>query len=651
MLGVPKVEYLGHVVDGRGIALSDARKQGIRDLKEPQSVTKLKSFLGLASYFRTFVPDFARIAKPLHAMCSSKVAFRWTEAERTAFNSLKEAMMEAPILHHVDYSRPLVLRTDASTLGIGGVLVQEVDGQELTVCYVSKAFNSTETKWSTIEQEAFAIVYCVLSLQHHLRGHPFVIETDHKNLLFIQKSVTPKIVRWKLLLQEYNFEIRHISGKTNVVADGLSRCLVGVDLPHAEDIRAVHNSVVGHRGVSLTVQLLREGGKEWDGLRGDVERYISSCAVCQKVRLGQGSMAAALATTIVKEPYEEVSIDTIGPLPEDAYGQKYVVVVQDCFTRFVELRAANNASALEAAMILLDVFGRYGCPRILRSDNGPQFTANVIDNFLALLGVGRHLTLPYRPQSNGMIERSNQEVGRHLKSLIMDQRVAETWSAVLPIVQRIMNSTPNRVTGTTPARLMYGGAVSLDRALLKDLADLRPQITVEDYIQTLVETQRQLVVIAAEHQQKVIDDYLAKTPDGPTEFKEGDYVLVTYPDRPPTKLHPKWKGPMIVVGRRDAVYECQDVSTLRVSSFHVSRLKLFNMDQTEVEDVVGIAAVDVAEYVVDSIVDHRQTAAGLQFRVRWKDYGPRDDSWLPYSEVRDVVAFHAYRLEHPELDV
>src|SRR5690606_5802624 len=105
-------------------------------------------------------------------------------------------------------------------------------------------------------------------------------------------------------LQEYQFEVRHIAGKNNPVADGLSRCLV---LQHAAEIDQVHNSTVGHRGVEKTVELLRSLGHEWQGMSAEVAEYIKSCPTCQKVRLGQGSFAAAIRTTAVREPFEVTS--------------------------------------------------------------------------------------------------------------------------------------------------------------------------------------------------------------------------------------------------------------------------------------------------------------------------------------------------------
>jgi hypothetical protein len=584
-LGLGEVEYLGHIVNGDGIALSSARKQGLLQVAAPRSTAQLRSFMGMANYFRSFIPNFALISKPLHVLCSNKVKFVWSDTEQAAFVALKDAIAEAPLLHHLDYSKPIILRTDASTAGVGGMLLQKVAGMERPVSFVSKAFTPAESKWSTIEQEAFAIYYCVTSLQHFLLGHPFVVETDHKNLLYLERATAPKIVRWRLRLQEFNFQLVHIAGKSNVVADALSRCFSVAGAPacdsalpaevptvlaapvgavsHLDDISAVHNALLGHHGIHRTEALLRGAGKSWDSMRDEVAAFIQSCPTCQKVRLGQGSMAAALSTTVASEPFDVVAVDTVGPLPIDSNGNRYVIAVIDCFTRFVELRATASPTAQAAVTVLLDVFARYGAPRALRSDQGSQFTARLVEQFLKEVGTAHQLTFAYHPEANGIVERANAELGRHLRALVLDRRMASTWSAALPLVQRIMNAAPHAGTGTAPVRLLFGDAITPDRHLLVDSKDFEGKSsTVEDYIQQLQVSQATLVAASQQHQEKVVARRLKDSPATPTTFQVGDYVLVSYPNRPPSKLAPRWRGPMVIVEQIGSnSYSCQDLTT------------------------------------------------------------------------------------------
>jgi hypothetical protein len=264
------------------------------------------------------------------------------------------------------------------------------------------------------------------------------------------------------------------------------------------------------------------------------------------------------------------------------------------------------------------------------------------------------LTIEYRPQSNGLVERANGEVLRHLRAIVMSRRISSEWSRHLPLVQRIINATPHTSIGTTPARVLFGDAVHLDRQLLRDNRDAQRQqghqVAVEAYIQNLNEAQRQIVEASDRHQQAVVDKRLAGQQEDDLPFAEGDYVLVSYPGRPPNKLAPRWRGPFTVQEIRSSVCVCQDLTTLRPHRFHVSRLKRFEATMTD--DPAALAAADKDEFIVEEIIDHRgnpRRRADMQFRVRWLGYGPEEDLWLPYREVRELEALDRYAATHPEL--
>ena len=650
-LGLSQVEYVGHIVNSVGVTLSNKRREALQNMPPPTSTASLRSFLGIANYFRPFVPDYAQLSKPLTALCSPKVAFKWTQIHTSAFEKIKHSAVHSPLLAFIDYSAPLILRTDASTLGVGGILFQPGEkGKEVAVAYVSKAFTETERKWSTIEQEAFAIYYCIRQLEHYLNGHKFFIETDHRNLTYLYKSTVPKLVRWRLALMEHDYEVKHIAGKDNTVADALSRVLaVGTVQDVRASMEAVHNAIIGHKGLNATLELLKSNGSTWPGMNQDVQDFISSCATCQKVRLGQGSMAAALHTTAVFEPYSVIEIDTIGPLPSDSEDNKYIICGIDCFTRFVELKATKDATAKSAANFLLEIVGRYGPPAEVRSDQGPQYSAKIITEFLQLFKVKARYSLPYRPQANGIVERANGEVMRHLRALVLDERVENIWSLYLPIVQRVINSTPHSATGSTPMRLMFGDAVTCNRELLTT-GTTGPTQCVEDYIQKLNERVQLITKLSQDHQQRVVDEYLAKSPETPTTFNVGDYVLVSYPNRPPTKLNAKWRGPLIIVEVSGNTYTCQNLTTLKNISYDISRLKKFHL--SDGINPKSIAAADTCELEVEAIVDHRGSTrkrSKMKFRVRWLGYEPEEDTWEPFKNVKDLQALDEYVNQHPKL--
>ena len=207
-IGLAEVEYLGHVVNGDGIRMSTRRKEALTRIVQPTSTATVRSFFGFANYFRAFVQNFALVTKPLTRLCSPKVKFKWTDDCQEAFLKIKKAIMESAMLYHIRYDMPVILRTDASTLGLGAMLLNlDTNGNVRPIWYLSRAFTPAESRWSTLEQEAFAIFYAITSLSHFLLGHDFVVETDHRNLMYIYKAKSPKVERWKLRLQEYAFTI------------------------------------------------------------------------------------------------------------------------------------------------------------------------------------------------------------------------------------------------------------------------------------------------------------------------------------------------------------------------------------------------------------------------------------------------------------
>ena len=556
------------------------------------------------------------------------------------------------MLANIDYEKELFVKVDASELGIGGVLFQfdEEGFTELPIAFISKAFNDTEKRWPTVEQEMFAIYFAIKQLKCYLLGHHFVVLTDHKNLLSLYKLQSSKIIRWRLELGEFDFAIRHVSGKSNVVPDSLSRLLV-IQYNNAEErskeISAVHNAVRGHRSANKTFEMLRQKGISWAGMKKDVKTFISHCATCQKVRLGQASVVAASKSIAVQEPFERIAVDTVGPLPMDNDGMKYIIVVMDSFSRFVELFAMPDCTSQSAAIALLNVFGRFGAPKQIVSDNGTQFINGLIDDFLSMLKTQRRSILPYRPEANGHVERMNQEVLKHLRALVMDDRIQESWSKWLPLIQRIVNATVHSSIGTTPARVLFGDYVNLDRGIL---FPFNPEeegegTTAEDYVQELIKAQRLILETSQNFQNKVVEKALEKNPaeEDLSEFEQGDLVLMSYPNRPPSKLHAPWRGPFAIVGKTFGnAYICQDLNSLNLKSVHISRLKRYRID----EDMsnLHVAAMDLSgEFVLEKIQSHRgNSKKNLKFLVSWNGYDAEFDTWEPLVNVKDAEQLDVY---------
>jgi hypothetical protein len=190
----------------------------------PEDHKQLQSVLGLCSYYRCFYPNLSKDMEPLNMLMKKNVKFEWGEGQQAAFEKIRSGLVEKfNSFIFPDFSLPFILRTDACETGIGGVLLQDAEkSQLLPVVHVSHSLTVSERKWSIIEKEAFAIVWCILRLSAYLLGRHFLVQTDHKNLKWMDKSKNRRVQRWSLALEDYDFDIEYIPGPKNSVADALS---------------------------------------------------------------------------------------------------------------------------------------------------------------------------------------------------------------------------------------------------------------------------------------------------------------------------------------------------------------------------------------------------------------------------------------------
>ena len=220
-----EVAYLGHIISDQGVKPNPDKIKAVQEFPVPRNAKDIKSFLGLASYYRRFIPDFSKHAKPLTNLLKKDVPFNWTNAQQLGFEQLKEKLVTAPILIYPDFSKPFVLTCDASNYAISAILSQGEIGKDRPIAYASRTLNKAECNYSVTEKECLAIVFGTKTFRPYLFGHRFKIVTDHKplNWLFNCKDPGSRLVRWRLKLEEYDYEIQYKKGKINCNADALSR--------------------------------------------------------------------------------------------------------------------------------------------------------------------------------------------------------------------------------------------------------------------------------------------------------------------------------------------------------------------------------------------------------------------------------------------
>ncbi|GKC19464.1 putative reverse transcriptase domain-containing protein [Tanacetum coccineum] len=218
---IPKVQFLGHVIDSEGIHVDPAKIESIKDWTSPKSPTEIRQFLGLAGYYRRFIEGFSKIAKPMTKLTQKKIKFEWGDKQEAAFQLLKQKLCSAPILALPEGSEDFIAYCDASKKGLGAVLMQ----REKVISYASRQLKIHEKNYTTHDLELGAVVFALKIWRHYLYGTKCTVFTDHKSLQHIldQKELNMRQRRWLELLSDYDCDIRYHPGKANVVADALSR--------------------------------------------------------------------------------------------------------------------------------------------------------------------------------------------------------------------------------------------------------------------------------------------------------------------------------------------------------------------------------------------------------------------------------------------
>lgn len=231
-LGMSEIEWVGHHIDAKGISFSREKLDGIQAFPLPSTQKQLKSFIGLANYFRDHVLNHSTLIHPLQKLVdgyttqSSRYSISWTPDTIECFEQTKKAISSCTKLFFLDpdtLKNPVGLEIDASDYGIGAYLWQIVNNNKFPIMLISKSLNKTQLRWSTPEKECYAIVFALTKMAHLLSDIEFIIYTDHENLTRLYDTGSSKVLRWKLLIQEFNATIVHKPGVENMIADALSR--------------------------------------------------------------------------------------------------------------------------------------------------------------------------------------------------------------------------------------------------------------------------------------------------------------------------------------------------------------------------------------------------------------------------------------------
>ena len=449
-----------------------------------------------------------------------------------------------------------------------------------------------------------------------------------------------------------------------------------VEMPHFEDFKKIHNNEEGHHGLAHSYRkLMVKCGTLWAEdqatatmIRAELKVFIENCPVCQKVR-GLQERIKCKHSFIISRPFLESSYDFIVFETTDRNGNRYIIVVVDNFSKLVELKSVPDRGAEGVARFLMEIKSRYGPIHRLRSDREKAFTSQVITRLNTLAGTEMVQCVVYHPQANSICERQNQIVMIHLRSLCLGAKLGSdslyAWSDLIPFVFSIVNNTPKLPLAISPLSMIYGIFANYDRPLL----DPRPtgESNPVDYVEGLMTWQSRLIDLAEEIQSKYYQKMTVHTTVYRT-FQEGDFVLQAKSSTGARgKLVTRWIGPKLVLARRNndtahPVLDLFDLVTTRTVEASIEDCRLMKTgwfeEPTMLQDLKKLAALDKEEYEVERVLEHRPPGpirpAGSKpndywFKIKWAGFPDEENSWEPYSELKDLAPLEEYLLQYPNL--
>ena len=544
-----EVSYLGHRVTEEGLLPDPSLLAAIRDIPPPKTATEVRSFLGLAGYYRRYVKGFAAIAAPLHALTRKDVVFHWSEDCQTAFDQLKTRLTTSPITAFPDFSQEFRLYTDASTAGLGAILAQVRDGKERIICCASRALNKAEKSYPATKLECLAIVWAVAKFCPYLMAMPFEVFTDHYALQWLKTMRTGSALlhRWSAALEEYDFTVRHRPGKVQTHVDELSRLPIGpappedallhIQVDSEEESRRLAQELhtATHLGGQALWKLFSNRYSHKAGHRICIE-VAQSSPQCQR----ESDYGRRLKTTGAiqsKGPWDTLSVDIVGPLPADRR-HEFVIVFVDCFSRYTVLVPASNHTANTVSEALLcHVVPYFGTPRRLLSDRGREFVGEVWGNLTRSLGIQRLLTSPYHPEGNSINERSHRTINNMLWARLLEGLPSWKWVDEIPGIMLTLNAMVHEPHDFSASMIATGREPTLPPDLEGE-ACASPSLE-DPAVYVGIVKQR----LALTHQQMTPPP----APVAINPYHEGNliFVMTTPPERS-SKLAPRWKGPFFV---------------------------------------------------------------------------------------------------------
>ncbi|KAD6119725.1 hypothetical protein E3N88_10996 [Mikania micrantha] len=574
-----EVQFLGHVVNADGIHVNPSKIQAVAKWSPPKTPTEVRSFLGLAGYYRRFIQNFSKIASSLTKLTRKGVKYEWGDDQERAFQELKVKLTQAPVLALPDGPEDFVVYSDASYSGLGCVLMQ----RGRVIAYASRQLKVHEVNYPTHDLELAAVVFALKIWRHYLYGVKCTIYTDHKSLkyFFTQKELNMRQRRWLELIKDYDCEILYHPGKANVVADALSRkdyspikvkvmkivvsseIITQIKEAQVEALKEenwkrdrikgqIHNLDEDERGLKtrwgrvwipptcpFKSILLNEAHKSkysihpgatkmyrdlrrnywWPGMKKDIVKYVEKCLTCMQVKAEHQKPYGKLQPLeIPLWKWEHVTMDLITKLPKTKKGHDTIWVIVDRLTKsahFIPIRET------------------YSSEKMAEEELGTKLL----------------LSTAYHPQTDGQSERTIQTLEDMLRACIID--FGGSWDDYLPLAEFSYNNSYHSSLGMPPYEMLYGRKcrtpVCWDEVGQREIAEKEVIKVTNAKIDQI-----RAHLKAAQDRQKSYADKRRR----PIEFQVGDYVLL--------KVSP-WKG--VIRFRKRGKLSPRFIGPFRITTF------------------------------------------------------------------------------------
>jgi transposase InsO family protein/uncharacterized protein YqgQ len=440
------IPILGYVIGKGKIRPDPDRLKPLNQLPIPQDKKSLERCIGLFAYYSKWIPSFSDKVKPL----VNSESFPLSETAVHAFNNLKDTI-GAAVITAINDNLPFVVETDASDVAIAATLKQD----NKPVAFFSRSLQGPELKHPAIEKEAKAIIEAVRHWRHFLTGRHFTLVTDQKSVSFMfnmqhkGRIKNDKILRWRLELACYDFDIVYRPGKENIPSDTFSRSTcASIETVSLHDL---HDSLC-HPGITRLYHFVRQ--KNLPFSLEEIKRMTNDCHICCecKPRFHKPPPANLIKAT---KPFERLNLDFKGPLPSINQNVYFLNVVDE-FSRFPFVFPCADVSAKTVIKCLVSLFSIFGLPSYVHSDRGSAFMSRELLQFLTEKGVATSRTTSFNPSGNGQVERFNGTIWKAISMALKSKNLpVSSWQSVLPDVLHSVRSLLCTATNETPHERLF----------------------------------------------------------------------------------------------------------------------------------------------------------------------------------------------------